>query len=215
MPRRRRAALLALCLVPLVGCAVGKRPYFSEEPYGPGSLTGDAAVDALLSTLDGATSGPLTAVYAGQVKFGQTDFQAIVELGGDRRLITLGSAVFRDTPAGQQTCSTDGSRPCEDGLLAQRASDTGLSMNFYAADMAVRIRRKASAMVGPATAHTEVFADQQANCVDLPLSDGVNQFLAVYCVLGNGLVAMVDDSDVLLELTMYTPSVDEARFNLA
>ncbi|MCB0956843.1 MAG: hypothetical protein KDB06_10795 [Ilumatobacter sp.] len=214
MPRRRRAALLAVCLVPLVGCAVGKRPYFNDEPYGAGNLTGDTAVDAVLSKLDAGVTGPITAVYNGQVKFGQTDFQAIVELDGANRVVTLGSAVFRDTAAGQQTCSTDESRPCEDGLLAQRASDTTLSIDFYGADMAVRIRRKAAAIVGPATAHNETFAQQPATCVDLPLSDGINQFIAVYCVMDNGMVAMVDDSDVLIELTMFAPSVDDAAFDL-
>ncbi|HAP75576.1 MAG TPA: hypothetical protein DCR14_05785 [Acidimicrobiaceae bacterium] len=198
----------------LTGCQLGERPYFSDDPYAAGTPTGDPVVDAVLAKLDAASTGPLTAGYAGLVKFGSTEFSASVLLDGDRRLVTLSNAIYRDTPEGQQTCAADGSRPCEQGLLAARASDTQLTVDFYAADAATRLRRKAAAKVGPATERTATFAGQAATCADLPISDGATTFTVSYCVLDNGVIALIDDSDVRIELALYLNSVDATQFTL-
>lgn len=198
----------------LSGCQLGERPYFSDDPYAEGTTTGDPVVDAVLAKLDAASTGPLTAGYSGLVKFGSTEFSASVLLDGDQRLVTLSNAVYRDTPAGQQTCAADASRGCEAGLLPARASDTQLTIDFYAADAATRLRRKAAAKVGPATERTATFGGQTAVCADLPLSDGVSTFTASYCVLDNGIIALIDDSDVRIELALFLNSVDDTQFVL-
>ena len=81
-------------------------------------------------------------------------------------------------------------------------------MDFYAADTAKRIRRDAEAKIGPAVAHTGTIAGQPVTCVDVPLPGGI----AVYCALDNGLVAKVDDGDVLITLTLYGDVVDANAF---
>jgi hypothetical protein len=95
-----------------------------------------------------------------------------------------------------------------DGFDPQRISDTGVTYEFYAADTAKRLRRDAVAKVGPATASTQAIAGQNATCVDVPVTGGT----AVYCALDSGLLAKLDDGDVLVTLTLYGATVDENNF---
>lgn len=209
MPRRGALALAALVpLLALSACQTGKRPSFSTDPFVAGAMTGDANVDAVLTRLDAATKGPATAAYTVLRKYGVQDFTAVVVLDQGRRSVTLGNIRFVETGGTSETCHLDGSAPCVDGLQEQAASDTGLTIDFYAADMAKRLRRKTQALVGPSVAHDETVAGQHASCVDLPLNGGTAQ----YCVLDNGLVAHVDDSDVAVTLTSYSDTVDEGAF---
>ena len=55
---------------------------------------------------------------------------------------------------------------------------------------------------------TDTIAGQNATCVDVPLPGGT----AVYCALDNGLVAKLDDGDVLVTLTLYGEVVDPNAF---
>ena len=61
---------------------------------------------------------------------------------------------------------------------------------------------------GPVVERQEVIADQPASCIDVPLPGGV----AVYCVLESGLLAKLDDGDVLVTLTLYGETVDDNIF---
>ena len=90
----------------------------------------------------------------------------------------------------------------------QRISDTLITVDFYAADTAKRLRRDAAAKLGPATGYDEVIADQPATCVDVPLVGGT----AVYCALASGLLAKLDDGDVAVTLTLYGDTVDASAF---
>lgn len=207
---RRGAFALALSVVLLTGCFTGKRPYFDDEPFPAGSMTGDAAIDVVLVKLDAVTTGPVTAAYSVLTKFGNTTSQAIVILEGSNRSVTIGNVHFIDTPTAQATCAEDASVPCIDELDASKVSNIGVTIDFYAADTAKRLRRDFRGMVGPSTAHIETIADQTVTCVDVPLSGGV----AVYCVMDNGLVARLDDGDVAVNLTLFGDVADASRFTI-
>ena len=98
--------------------------------------------------------------------------------------------------------------PCADGFNPQRISDIGITVDFYATDAAKRLRRDAQAKIGPTTASTAAIAQQPATCVDVPLAGGT----AVYCVLDNGVIAKLDEGDVLVTLTLFGSSADDSRF---
>ncbi|HTH05011.1 MAG TPA: hypothetical protein VL916_04035, partial [Ilumatobacteraceae bacterium] len=160
MPDRRRPYLLlaAAVVTPLlVGCQLGERPSFNTDPFASGTLTGDVAVDQVLQALDQTPNGPLTAGYSVLVRFGMLDTSGSVALSGDNRLVTLGNAQWRETPGFSETCYLDKSKPCVDGLSAEAASDTTLTIDFYGADAARRLRRDAQSKVGPAVASTQNF----------------------------------------------------------
>lgn len=195
----------------LGGCFTGQRPHFSSEPFPSGSLTGDEAIDAVLTKLDGVSSQPTTALYAVLTKFGNTTTSAQVAIDGAKRAIEIRNVQYVDTGEQQLTCSTDGSQSCTNGFDLARISDVGITVDFYAADTATRLRRDSVAKIGPAVAHEETIANQPAHCVALPLSGGT----AEYCVLDNGLLARLDDGDVLITLGLYSPTVDPAKLRPA
>ncbi|MFM8310466.1 MAG: hypothetical protein ACKOAZ_01045 [Ilumatobacteraceae bacterium] len=205
----RRRLLPVLVAVALAsGCQLGERPYFSDDPFPPGALSGDPAIDAVLERLDAVTTGPVTAVYSVLRKYGAVEYTATVSLSNGQRAITLGNTKYLQTDTVSQTCAIDASRPCAFGIDDAAASDVGLTIDFYAADTARRLRRDATAKSGPTTARTETFAEQASTCVDVPLPGGI----AVYCALDNGVLAKLDDGDVLVTLVTYATTVDLAVF---
>lgn len=200
----RRLLALALSGLLLTGCFTGKRPHFAET-----ANTGDAAIDAVLTRLDAVTLGPVAASYDVLTKFGNVTRTAVVSLDAGRRSITIGNIHYIQTAdSAKTTCTVDLSQPCTDGFDAARISDSLLTVDFYAADTAKRLRRDAQAALGPAVAHTETIADQAATCADLSLPGGT----AVYCVLDNGMLATLDDGDVRVMLTLLFDTVDQTQF---
>jgi len=198
----------------LVGCQTGERPSFNSDPFAAGTLTGDVAIDQVLEALDQTPQGPITAGYTVLVRFGMLQTNAMVALSGSDRAVTLGNAEWRETTGFAETCYVDGSKPCVDGLAAEAASDTTLTIDFYGVDAARRLRRDAQAKVGPAVATTEMFDGQAATCVEVPLGagDATNGGSSKYCVLPNGLIALRSDASVEVALAMYADSVDQAAF---
>ena len=53
-----------------------------------------------------------------------------------------------------------------------------------------------------------MIANQDATCVALTLTGGT----ATYCVLANGMIAKLDDGDVLITLGLLVTTVDGAKF---
>ena len=209
MKRRTLPVLVAVALL-LTGCFTGKRPYFNDNPFPAGASTGDAAIDAVLQKLDAATTGPATAAYSVLTKFGNVTSTATVVLDAGSRSVTNGNVRYVETPTGAVTCTEDNSAPCVEGLVATRVSDIGVTIDFYAAEAATRLRRDATSRIAPTTPHVETIADQPALCVDVPLAGGV----AVYCALDSGLVARVDDGDVAVNLALFSPTADPGRLQL-
>lgn len=193
----------------LTGCAVGQRPYFTDTPPRVvGETTGDPAIDAVLTRLDAVTTGPVTARYDLLVKYGVTEGTAEVVLVPGRRSVVIGAVRYVQTETEAATCWMDGSQPCSGGFNPQAVSNWNITYDFYAADAAQRLRRDASAKVGPSVAHDESIGGLPATCVDLPLPNGT----AVYCVLDDGMLALLDDGDVRIELTSVTDEIDNTKF---
>lgn len=213
-----RRVLFTLCtlaaVVVLAGCFTGERPHFNSDPLAQGVPTGDAAIDAVLFELDAVTTGPATAVYAVLTKFGNTTAGATVVLDRNRRAIDVGSVRYVDTGGKQFTCTidadTDAAIDCTNGFNPARISDVGVTIEFYAAEAATRLRRDAQAKLGPAVAHEEVIANRDATCVSVTVTGGT----AIYCVLENGLIAKLDDGDVLISLGLFEPTVDAAKLHV-
>ena len=199
----RRLFALALSGLLLTGCFTGKRPHFAEV-----TTTGDPAIDAVLSKLDAVTTGPVATAYDVLTKYGNLTRSAVVSLVPGTRSIIIGNIHYIQTAASTTTCTVDQSQPCTDGLDATRISDTLLTIDFYAADTAKRLRRDAQAALGPAVAHTETIANQVATCADISLPGGT----AAYCVLDNGMLALLDDGDVRVTLTLIATEVDPTQF---
>lgn len=74
---------------------------------------------------------------------------------------------------------------------------------FYAEEAAIRLRQDAAARVGETISQQTRIAGKRATCVSIPLRGGDVQ----YCALGSGVLALVDDADVHIELTGYDASV--------
>ena len=209
---RRSALTLFVCALALSGCITGKRPHFSDSTLpAAGTPTGDPAIDAVLSKFDAVTAGPATAVYEVLTKYGNTTNPASVALSPGKRNITIGSTRFLQTESSAQTCPVDGGGPCANGFDSQPISNIGITPDFYAADAAKRLRRDATAKVGPSVARTDVVAQQPVTCVDVPVPNGT----AAYCVLDNGMLAVLDDGDVRIALTVFGATVDPAAFTPA
>lgn len=204
--RHRRATFALLIL--LSGCFTGPRPSSTTDPFPPGSSTGDAAIDHVLNQLDATNDGPYTVDYTVLTKFGNTTRPASVSLAAGRRSVTVGNVRFLTSHGASQTCVLDKTDPCAPSIEPARISDTQITPDFYAADAAKRLRRSAIARIGSTIAHTEQIAGQSATCVDLPVTGGVS----VFCALTNGPLAKLDDGAVKIELTQYTPAVDESLF---
>lgn len=204
---RHRGATLALLTV-LSGCLTGPRPSYTAEPFPRGSSSGDAAIDNVLAQLDAVNDGPYTANYTVLTKFGNITRPASVSVAAGRRSVTVGEVRFITTDGASQTCILDRTDPCSSSIDPARISDTQITPDFYAADAAKRLRRSAVARIGATIPHTEQTAGQSATCVDVPVSGGVSTF----CALTNGPLARLDDGAVTIELTQYTPAVDESLF---
>ena len=211
-PVSRRAVLaIALATVFLAGCFTGPRPYFGDtNAFPPGSVTGDTAIDAVLKLYDAATTGPSTATYSVLTKFGNTTHPATIVLTPGKRAISIGNIRYIQTETTANTCTQDNSTPCVKGFDPQRISDIGITVDFYAADTAKRLRLDAQAKLGPAIASQTTVAGQAATCVDVTVPGGV----ATYCALANGILAKLDDGDVQIVLAAYGATADPAVFQL-
>ena len=164
----------------------------------------------MLAKLDAVTSGPATAVYAVLTKFGNTTNSATVVLDSSRRAIDIATTRFLDTGGQRYTCTIDTTThavtECSNGYDVARISDVGVTIEFYAAEAATRLRRDAAARLTDAVGGQDVIANQDATCVTVTLDGGT----AIYCVLANGMIAKLDDGDVLITLGLLVPNVDPA-----
>jgi FlaG/FlaF family flagellin (archaellin) len=211
-PVSRRAVLaIALATVLLAGCFTGPRPYFGDtNAFPPGSLTGDTAIDTVLKLFDTVTTGPSTAAYSVLTKFGNKTHPATIVLAPGKRGITIGNIRYIQTVTTVNTCTQDNSVPCVKGFDPQRISDIGVTVDFYAADTAKRLRRDAQAKLGPAIGSQTTIAGQPATCVDVTVPGGV----ATYCALADGMLGKLDDGDVQIVLTAFGATADPAAFQL-
>ncbi len=113
---------------------------------------------------------------------------------------------YVQTPQLIETCR---GTACTTGLDPAAISDSQLTVDFYAADAAKRLRVDAAAKIGPTAARTEQIAGQQASCVDIAQSGAT----AGYCVLDDGILAKLTDGDVYVTMTSFSPTAQEDLFS--
>ncbi len=186
----------------------GERPTFNTAPTAAGTTTGDANVDAVLGRFDAAGGSIFTASYTATLVYdGTVTAVSVSQAGPERRSVTIGDVRFLTDGSSTQTCVlTTGA--CTDGIDAQAVSNTGVTPDIASGDVAKRLRRSATAVIGPTLPSTPEIAGQAALCVDVPLSGGT----AVYCALSSGALARLNGGDLTVELTTYAAVADEAQF---
>jgi hypothetical protein len=212
-----RHLLIGLLAASVVGgCALGERPTLSSESLAQGAVTGDPAVDAVLERLDRADSAAenqaFTATFDVLRTFGEVANVASVAADADRRSVTVGSVRIVTIDGETTTCRFEPETTCTGGSDVAQFSDTGItSPDVFGSAAARRLRRDATAVVGPPVGRTETLAGQRATCVDLPLAAGT----ATYCALDSGMIADYDDGAVRITLTAYALGVDERLMSTA
>jgi hypothetical protein len=193
-------------------CALGERPTLESTPTAVGTMTGDAAIDAVLTLLDQVESAVFTADYTAVIAFGSTASSITVTQDGSeptniRRSVTIGDVRYISTSDTRSTCSVSTAN-CSSGIDAALVSDTGVTPEFVFGDMAKRLRRDAMSLVGAGSPSTVQMPGGTASCVDVPVSGGTKQ----YCVFDDGVLARFVGADVTIDVTDRQPTVDESLF---
>ena len=193
---------LAVAIVaPLLfsGCITGERPSFGSQA--------DPAIEAVLSKLD-TSIGPFTASYSILTRFGNFVTPVTVAIQNEsERSITFNDVRFLQSAAGYSTCTlSNGS--CSLIVNDAAISNLAVTHDFYGASPAARIRQDVTTMVGPAINSSEVYAGQNATCVQISFTSGTKK----YCVLDNGILAYQDTPDLQITLLNLTDAVDPKLF---
>ena len=139
------------------------------------------------------------------MRFGNLHKSATVAVEGRDRSVSVDGVHFLQTPDLIETCRET---VCTTGIDPAAISDSQLTVDFYAADAAKRLRLDATAKIGPTAARTEQIAGQAASCVDVIQSTGT----ATYCVLDDGVLAKLIDGDVYVTMTAFAPTADPVLF---
>lgn len=206
---RVRCPLFVLVLAGLVltGCITGKRPSFEDDQPVAGG-TGNEAIDDVLDRLDSAALAEFTAGYDIFTKLGSTITTAtVVQAPPGRRSVTVDQIRFIDDDRQDATCDL-ATGECQASIDDARISDIGITHRFYAEDFARRLRVDANRRIGEPVAYSITAGDQQALCVDVPVSGGTK----VYCAIESGVLALYDGNDVNIELVTYSDVPDELAF---
>lgn len=205
------AALTALAVTLLGGCALGKRPRLAPEL----NTTGIASVDAVLQPVLSVGDAVFQADYDVTVAFdGSTVDVSTTQSAPTRRSLTIGDVRFLVDNGRGQTCDL-ATGTCVDGLESARVSDVQMNHDFFGTSLVARLRRDGMTAIAEPTTSTEVIAGQTATCVEIPLqpapsSDAANT--STYCVLDNGVLAKLEAADLSIVMTDYAPTVDNAQF---
>ena len=215
MLRGRRflvAAGITCVLVLLAGCT-GKRgslaPSASAATGGDtGVPVGDAAVDAVLSSLERTMTTSFTADYAIARKLGATRATALVSRAPLATSVTIGDIRFVHADI-DHTCVLS-ANTCEDTINDARISDLGLASSFWREAPARSLRVAYSRRAGAPVGSDETIAGQPAHCAAVPVGTGVEH----YCSLDTGAVARWDTAYVTVELTSWEPAVRQEAFEI-
>jgi hypothetical protein len=206
--RRRRTLILAAALsaVALPGCFTGERPTLASGPL----TSGDPAVDEVLIRLDTAPRSTFTGTYEAAAREADLLTPATVsQEGTERRSVTIGDVRFLYDGSSMATCDL-ADETCSDAIESDWVSDTELTPDFYATGAAARLRADAEARTGQTVAAVEDIAGYPATCVTVPLA---NDESSTYCALDSGALARIDASDLRVDLSAWSGSVDESAFS--
>ena len=204
-----RSTALAVLALGVAGCMEGQRPSFEDSPTVEGTMTGDPAIDAVLTRLDAVSDSVFTAEFTVTLLFGGAVSSSTVsgDAAQTRQSVTIGNVRYISEATGRRTCALD-TLICEPEIQAAAVSNTGLTPDFAFGDMAKRLRRDAVARIGTATASDIELAGRTSTCVDVPVSGGTKQ----YCVFDNGVIARFAGADLTVDALTITDVVDETLF---
>ena len=195
-----------LLMLATSACFTGDRPSFGCSG---GDLTGREEIDDVLVRLDCVAPAVFTAEYSVLTRLGDITSQAqVVQAPGGRRSITINDVRYLYDAGRTATCDLV-SDTCEAVINEARTSDVFLSSEFYAKSMASRLRVDADRRVGDPIASERTLAGEPALCVEVPVTGGSK----TYCALESGAIALFDANDLLIELTSYSPTPDEAALD--
>lgn len=201
-----RAVVAVLVLsVAATGCFTGERPSFGCSA---GESTGRVEIDNVLNRFECVASSTFTAEYTVLTRLGNIESVAkVVQAAPGRRSITINDVRYLYDGGRTTTCNT-ADETCEAVINEARTSDLLLTSEFYAQAMAARLRVDADRRIGDPVATEVQIGGQSALCVAVPVTGGTK----TYCAHESGALARFDGSDLLIELTGYSPTPDEAAF---
>lgn len=204
----RRVAVFSCSLLMLAGCFTGERPTFAEPTVGgePGTPTGDANVDAVLTKLETNDRIVFTAEYTVTRLIGPVTTSARVSQDASRRSVTIGDIRFLSVGT-DQTCDLVAAT-CESGLLDARTSDSGVGHQFADATPAQRLRISVTRATAPTAGRLETIAGYPSACVDVPVGTGTE----TYCANDLGVISRWSAADVTVELLSVSPSAMDELF---
>jgi len=209
--RRRPSAVgaLVVAVLALTGCGLGKRPHFDPTASATGAMTGDTAIDAVLTRLDRVSNAVFSADYSALLAFGsKRSTVKTTQSAPARRSTTIGNVRYITDDKGDRTCKLDAGT-CVSGTNPALISDTGLGQpDFFFGDVAKRLRRDALALTKPAEPTTFKVGNYVATCAVVTVSGGSK----TYCVFDNGVLARFLGADLTVELLVYRETVDEDLF---
>jgi len=206
--RLRMVVAIATSVLVLAGCFTGARPTFDDDQplIAP---TGDAAIDAVLDRLDNVGIAEFTADYSILTRLGALESTAtVVQADNSRRSVTINDTRFVNGTGTAATCNLT-THECEAVINDARVSDVQIGHDFYGPSFARRLRLDAERRIGDARGYEITQAGQPAVCADVPVSGGTK----TYCALESGALARYDGNDLLIDLTAYSPTPDETKFD--
>jgi hypothetical protein len=201
----RSVAVLVACAALLSSCFTGERPTVSG--CASAEATGRVEIDSVLERLDCVSSELFAADYTVLTRLGDLTSTAQVVQAPGKRSITINKVRYLYEGGSMITCDLS-TGTCEDEINEARTSDVLLTSEFYAKAMAARLRVDADRRVGDPVASEITQGGQQALCVDIPVTGGTKR----YCALESGALAFFDGSDLLIELTGFSPTPDDTAF---
>ena len=193
----------AVAVIGMSGCFTGERPTLAHEPS-----TGSAAVDAVIDRVDSLSGTVYTADYDVVTTFdNQTTLARASQSGIGRRSLTIGDVRYLVDGSSVRTCTVSTGQ-CTDTLDASRVSDVQMTPDFFGTSLSARLRHDAEVAAGEPTASTQEVAGQPATCAAIPVDGTTN----TYCVLDNGVLAMLAAGDLIVTMTAYEPGADASLF---
>jgi hypothetical protein len=201
----RSVAALVLCAALLSSCFTAERPTLGGCAFA--ETTGRVEIDSGLERLDCVSPELFTADYTVLTRLGDLTSTAQVVQAPGKRSITINMVRYIYEGESMTTCDlSEGT--CEGEINEARTSDVLLTSEFYAKAIAARLRVDADRRIGDPVASEITQAGQPALCVEIPVTGGTKR----YCALESGALAVFDGSDLLIELTGFSPTPDDTAF---
>lgn len=214
-------AILAASTILLGSCATGPRP-----TLGPATSLApvtDAAIVGVIDALSGDPSGPFTVTYDITTKYGGITSAAEVSFDPIRGTAVLIEDVLYLFPAdsGSLTCrwseETLTAGRCEPGTDETRVSNLQLNSRVFKEAAIDRLVRDSQVAAGVATSRTDVLAERDATCVDVPVIDGAGaQQNKSYCAYVDlGILAFLDTGDLTVKAVFVDDVATGTLFDAA